>query len=155
MNANEMRSYSGVGVKLIERDHDNLSEILSEIQFRITSGLASGKTSELVRKLAHHMQLHFALEEGMMTASRYPGIDLHRLQHQLLVDQVHILAKERGRGALERNAALLNFFAATHIKHMGHADLHYGIWLNAGSPRHKDTACAAEIDLCEVSALER
>jgi hemerythrin len=140
-------THPSVGVKLMDRDHDCLSEILGEIQFRVAAGLGGAKTGEMVRQLAHHMQLHFALEEGMMEASRFPGIAIHQLQHKLLIDQVHALATQRGSSALRRNAEPLNFLAASHIKHIGYADLHYGIWLNASSSQRTDTACTNKIDI--------
>jgi len=131
----------------MDRDHDDLSEILGEIQFRVAAGLGGAKTSEMVRQLAHHMQLHFALEEGMMEASRFPGIAIHQLQHKLLIDQVDMLATQRGRNPLRRNAELLNFLASSHIKHIGYADMHYGIWLYANSPCRTDAALTVKIDL--------
>ena len=108
----------------------------------VTNYLLSGEGSE---KETRH--LAFALEEGMMEASRFPGIAIHQLQHKLLIDQVHALATQRGSSALRRNAEPLNFLAASHIKHIGYADLHYGIWLNASSSQRTDTACTNKIDI--------
>lgn len=147
MNASGECSHPGVGVRLMDRDHDHLSEILGEIQFRVSAGLGSAKTGEMLRRLARHLRLHFDLEEGMMAASQYPGIAIHQLRHELLVDQVNALTTHRGRKALERNVELLNLLVTSHIKHVGHSDMHYGIWLNAGSPRIMDAASTGNFGL--------
>jgi len=147
MNAIGESSHPSVGVKLLDRDHGYLEEILREIQFRAAAGFASGQAGVMLRKLAAHMRQHFALEEGMMLATRFPGTALHRLQHQLLLDEIDALATHRGRTALERNAQLLSLLAASHHTHIGSADLDYGLWLHATRPQHSDVASAALIDL--------
>jgi hemerythrin len=88
----------------------------------------------MVRQLAQHMRLHFALEEGMMVTTQYPGTNIHHLQHQLLIDQVLTLATQHGRIALDRNAELLNLLVASHSGHIAHADLDYGLWLQISEP---------------------
>jgi len=144
MNTIGELSHPRVGVKLLDRDHDHLSEILDEIQFRAAAGLGGARTAAMVRGLAQHMRLHFALEEGMMTTTRYPGANIHHLQHRLLIDQVNMLAAQRGRNALERNAELLNFLTASHSSHIAHADMDYGLWLQTTKPCLVDAACAAK-----------
>ncbi|MGA3131771.1 MAG: hemerythrin family protein [Terracidiphilus sp.] len=134
MNAIGEIFHPRVGVKLLDRDHDNLSGILGEIQFRAAAGLGGARTVEMVRRLAQHMRLHFALEEGMMTTTQYPGTNIHHLQHRLLIDQVNMLATQRGRNALERNIELLNLLTASHSGHIAHADLDYGLWLQITKP---------------------
>jgi len=143
MNAIGKGSHPSVGVKMLDRDHDHLSEILEEIQFRAAAGLAGGRTVEMVRRLAQTMQAHFTLEEGMMALTRYPGTAIHRLQHQLLVDQVNALATQHGRNARGLHAQLLNFFANSHYKHIGDADMDYGLWLSATGPHFTDGAGGA------------
>lgn len=143
MRAKETNAHPSVGVKLLDRDHEDLNEILDEIQFRITTGLGEGRTGAMVRRLAQRLQVHFALEEGMMEVSGYPDGVLHRLHHQWLMDQVEMLAAQRGRNALARNAHLMNLLVASHHRHIGHEDLHYGHWLNATRLRSADSSASA------------
>jgi len=140
MNAIREVSHISVGVRLLDRDHDDLTEILSEIQFRTAVGLPEGRTSEMLRTLAQRMQLHFALEESMMLATRYPGTAKHRLRHQWLIKQVRTLATKSGRCALERNPHLMNLMTGWHYQHVGDDDLDYGIWLSASGSNSIDSA---------------
>ena len=136
-----------MGIKLLDRDHDHLKEILEEIQLMAAAGFASGQTGVMLRKLAKRMRLHFALEEQLMSATRYPGTVVHHLKHQWLVDQLDLLATQRGRSALEQNAHLLSLLADSHFKHMSNEDLDYGLWLSTKGVHHKGAACAGQTDL--------
>jgi hemerythrin-like metal-binding protein len=129
---------ANVGVKLLDRDHDDLGEMIQEIQMRAGNGLDDTRSGEMLRKLAKRLALHFALEDGMMSATRYPGAGVHRLQHQWLMDQVNALAVQRGRNSLARNTQLLSLLTDSHHKHIGHEDFDYGIWLNTGRRHQMD-----------------
>jgi hemerythrin-like metal-binding protein len=146
MNSMAEKVHPSVGVKLLDRDHGHLEEILAEIQWRAAAGLTDGRAGELLRKMAQRLRLHFALEEGMMAATHYPGTGVHCLRHQWMIDQVELLATQRVRNRLERNAHLLSLLTASHRRHIGCEDLDYGLWLNASRPRRTDTAASAASD---------
>jgi len=140
MNTTGKTSHSSVGIKLMDRDHDHLTEIVTEIQLRAAAGFANGQAGAMLRKLSERMRLHFALEEGLMSATRYPGTAIHCLKHRWLVDQVDLLAAQPGRNPLERNAQLFSLLLHAHSEHIGREDLDYGLWLNAIRPRATDTS---------------
>jgi len=129
MNSIGQGGHTSLGVSLLDRDHNELEEILAEIRFRAELGLAGPGINALLRKLAHRTRLHFALEEEMMSATRYPGMAVHRLQHQWLIDQIRFLAGRTARKALVNGPDSLNFLSESHFNHVRIADLHYGLWL--------------------------
>jgi hemerythrin-like metal-binding protein len=144
MNAIQVSSYPSVGVKLLDRDHGHLEEILGEIQLKAAGGHFSRQIEVKLRKLAKRMQLHFALEESMMSATYYPGINFHRLKHQWLMDQMAVLATQDGRYALERNVHLVNLLGVSHHRHLEEDDLDYALWLNASCGNAVDAAASVE-----------
>jgi len=119
-----------VGVRMIDRDHAELSEMTLELKLQAAAGRQWTLTSPLLRELARATVSHFALEETMMESTNYPGALLHRLQHQWMVDQVRTLTARCRRSDLQANEMLLNLLVESHFAHVGRDDLHYGLWLN-------------------------
>jgi hemerythrin len=70
-----------------------------------------------------------------MSATNYPGIAVHQLRHQWILEQNKALATQRGRKALERNSELLRYLADINDEHIRNDDLHYGLWLGTKAPR--------------------
>lgn len=122
-----------LGVRMLDRDHSELSEVLLELQSQITMGKAQSVTSNLLSDLSRAMRSHFALEEGMMAASRFPGMAVHQLRHQWMMEQMKALSALTSRGALILNEPLLILFSESHFAHLYTEDVNLGLWLNQGS----------------------
>lgn len=120
------------GVKMIDRDHREMSEVLQEIRNQIATGKPRNETNRLLSELALVTRSHFALEEGMMAATDYPGTVLHRLRHQWMMDQIKALTSCPGRKDLVLAVPLLELFSESHVAHMNTEDLGFGLWLNGG-----------------------
>jgi hemerythrin len=124
-----------VGVKMLDCDHRALFETINEIQSLAAKDADPRRTSWLLRKLADFTLTHFALEEGMMEATKYPEMDLHRFHHQRITEQVAVLASRQNRDGLALDSDSLSFLSQLHADHVQQDDLHYGLWLNAiGKP---------------------
>jgi len=136
MNAKDVSEHPCVGVKLLDRDHDCIEELFNEIRFREEVGLDDNRTKAMVRRLAQLVQVHFALEEGMMSSTNYPGTAVHQLHHQWLMEQIETLTAQRGHKAHARNAELLKSMIDAHLGHIRNDDLHYGKWLDTQVPRN-------------------
>jgi hemerythrin-like metal-binding protein len=119
-----------IGVRLLDCDHRELSETIDEIQEAVVRDADRRRPDQLLRKLAKLTRNHFALEEGMMAATRYPGIALHLLNHQLMMDQLKALAFDDNRCRLPLNPESLSFLSELHITHVRKDDLKFGYWLN-------------------------
>jgi hemerythrin len=96
------------------------------------------RTCELLRKLTDFTILHFALEEGMMASTKYPGMALHRLNHLRMIKQMKTLVSRFNRGSVLMNEQSLRFLNESHAAHIENDDLDYGFWLN--SPAGADSA---------------
>jgi hemerythrin len=120
-----------VGVKILDCDHREMTEALYEIHATLTAGEDPRRTGSLLRKLADFSITHFALEEGMMQATKYPGLARHRLNHQRIVEQMRALASRHKRDSLTMDHTAASFLSELHTTHIQQDDLHYGLWLNA------------------------
>jgi hemerythrin-like metal-binding protein len=120
---------------MLDCDHRVLFETIKELQAAAMADADPRRTSSLLHKLADFTMTHFALEEGMMLSTKYPGMDLHRLHHQRLTEQVAALVSRHNRDGLALNCDALNLLSELHADHIQQDDLHYGLWLNAiGKP---------------------
>jgi hemerythrin len=120
-----------VGVKILDCDHRVLFEIINELQAIAVTGLDPCQTSSLLHKLAEFTLTHFALEEGMMLATKYPEMDLHRLHHQRITEQVAAIASRYNQDDRTLDSQSLSVLSELHANHVRQDDLHYGLWLNA------------------------
>jgi hemerythrin len=131
MNLTTSNGELSVGVKMLDCDHRALFETIKELQAVAAQDADPRRTGSLLSKLANFTLTHFALEEGMMAATKFPGMDLHRLHHQRITEQVAALASRYNRAGLPLDSDSLSFLSQLHADHIQQDDLHYGLWLNA------------------------
>jgi hemerythrin len=124
-----------VGVKMLDCDHRTLFETIKELQAMAAQDVDPRRTGSLLSRLSNFTLTHFALEEGMMTATKFPGLALHRLHHQRITAHVAALASRHNRDNLPLGNEILSLLSELHADHVQQDDLHYGLWLNAvGKP---------------------
>jgi hemerythrin len=122
-----------VGVKILDLDHREMAGTLAQLRTGEVRGEDWRLTGALLRKLANFTLVHFALEEGMMLATKYPGIDLHRAHHHRMMEQMQALVALYSRGGLTTGRPSLDFLFDGHSIHVQKDDLSYGEWLNRGN----------------------
>ena len=118
-----------LGIEIIDRDHREISELLVEINFNVARDGDAGRRIRSLRDLARATRSHFLLEEAMMAASKFPGLALHRLRHQWMLQQIGQLATYWGK---EKNALVrepIGLLWESHIAHLESEDRAYGLWL--------------------------
>jgi hemerythrin-like metal-binding protein len=122
-----------VGVKTIDQQHSGLFAIVNELHTAMMTGKAKNVLGALLDKLVKYTVEHFAYEERMMEAAKYPNLVTHRAHHTDLTKQVgDFMARyKRGDGAL--NIELLRFLSDWLTKHIQHEDKEYVPWLNRNS----------------------
>ena len=138
MDSRTAGSNLSVGVGILDRDHREISEVLQELHGDLETGRMRSRTGTLLRRLAHFTMTHFALEEGMMGATRYPMTELHRLEHQSLMQQTEALAAQSRQSKFTLNDCSLALIAKSHLDHIQKDDLHYGLWLDRSSTQSQN-----------------
>jgi hemerythrin-like metal-binding protein len=121
---------ASVGVKILDCDHREMSDTIDEILGGAGRDVDRSHMASLLRRLAHFSISHFALEEGMMGATLYPGMRTHCLHHQRIMERLSglIARYDRTRFILDPNS--LTFLSESHTTHVHDHDLLYGEWLN-------------------------
>jgi hemerythrin-like metal-binding protein len=124
-----------VGVKMMDRDHMELSEMVLELNLESAAGKPWDRTGRILKEMTRAIGSHFALEQTMMESTRYPGATIHRLRHEWMMDQMRVLTARCKKDGVEANRMLLELLSESHFAHMQTDDLRYGLWLNAGTAR--------------------
>jgi hemerythrin-like metal-binding protein len=117
---------------MIGRDHQEIAEILLEINFNVSKDGDVGERLRRLKALARITRSHFMLEEGMMTVAGYPGVGIHALRHEWMLDQIRRVAAywDRKSDAITREPILL---WESHIAHSETEDRAFDVWMNEGS----------------------
>ena len=119
-----------VGIKTLDHQHTGLFDIINSLHDAMLKGEAHTMTSPLLRKLVEYTQIHFAAEEAMLIASKYPGFDAHKAKHVDLIKQVEEYATRFENGEISLNVHLLNFLRDWLTNHIEKVDHEYGPWLS-------------------------
>jgi hemerythrin len=120
-----------VGVRILDRDHQQMAEVIRDLKAATQDNLDQSLTVPLLRKLAHFTMNHFAFEEDMMQTTRYPGLAVHRLNHRYIMGKLGALIAHHDRRSHPLTLSSLRILHEWHIGHLHSDDLHYGLWLNA------------------------
>jgi hemerythrin len=145
VQAQETPIEQSVGVKMMDRDHVEISEMVLELNLEAAAGKPWDRTGRLLKEVSRALVSHFELEQTMMETTRYPGLALHRLRHEWMIDQMRILMARCKQDGVASNQILLELLSESHFEHMQTEDLGYGLWLNAdmGRTEHAVTGMQA------------
>ena len=119
-----------VGVRILDCDHREQAEAIDELQLAVMRGEDRNRTSLLLQRLADFTLSHFALEEGMMAATKYSGLAAHHLHHQRMMECLNAIQLRHKRDGMTMNDQALGYLQELHSTHVQSDDLHYGLWLN-------------------------
>jgi hemerythrin-like metal-binding protein len=119
-----------VGVKVLDNQHSVLVDTLNKLYDAMMKGQAREITGPLLLMLVEYTKEHFATEEKMMTATKYPGFKQHIAKHRELTKQVSEFVGRYERGEITLSVDLLNFLRDWLGTHILKEDHEYGPWLN-------------------------
>jgi len=119
-----------IGIGAFDKEHWEIVDAINELQAAVDSGNDLGVTGPLLDKLASNTIAHFKAEEDMMASSKYPGLALHEMKHQFLLEQLKAFrTRYRSKSArLDRHS--LNFLRDWVTTHIQSEDSNFGQWLN-------------------------
>lgn len=118
-----------VGVGAIDQQHSGLFSIVNDLHTAMMKGQAKSVIGSLLDKLARYTHEHFAYEERMMEAAKYPALTTHKAHHAELTKQVSDFMARYKRGDGTLNIELLRFLSDWLTKHIQHEDKEYSPWL--------------------------
>lgn len=86
------------GNPAIDRDHQELVEIIDQLKAAASGGDQKARLSNSLDRFRSHVLEHFPSEEREMEAKGYPGLAKHRVAHAALADQVLELVQKDNTG---------------------------------------------------------
>lgn len=97
-----------LGQAQFDDEHQRLFELINNFYDAFMLDHDRATVLGLLDRVVEHIQLHFANEEALMQESGFPGLDAHRAQHRILLEQVQeVNAKFRDRSVNPTHATVL------------------------------------------------
>jgi len=119
-----------VGIPAIDAQHQELFERADSLVAAMRAGKGNEEVKRLVVYLEQYVASHFAAEERLMQARRYPALAQHKLLHQQFAKEFGAckeqIAKGVGSSGLLKLNALINGWL---VKHIGQEDARYAAFL--------------------------
>jgi hemerythrin len=119
-----------VGVQSIDDQHTVLIETLNNLHDAMLKGQARAVAGKLLHTLVDYTCEHFAAEEAMMEAAKYPALPIHRIKHKELTKQVGEYVARYESGDVTLSVQLLDFLSSWLTTHIQGEDQQYGPWMN-------------------------
>lgn len=119
-----------VGVPLLDDDHKTLLGLINHLQRAIGDEEEHAAVGSVLRSLDDYAAHHFAREETMMVACRYPLTERHHESHHTFAAKVGGLLRryDDDPGAV-RARECLNFLNSWLIDHICTTDMNYRSWV--------------------------
>jgi hemerythrin len=118
-----------VGVKSLDSQHINLFNILNELHEAMKNGNDQVVCGPLLHKLLDYTREHFAAEEKILEAMRYPDLARQRAQHNAMTVRVAEFITVYKMGKRPVSVELLFFLSDWLRKHILQEDKEYSVWL--------------------------
>lgn len=129
MSFMEEHHLAGVSMQLIDRDHHNLAHCMEAVRVALTRNEPK-RTDAVLDQLRRFALTHYALEESMMIALRYPRVREHIRMHQRLIDALTYLLNRNSRDGAALKKEALQAIEDLHAMHLGTDDAEFRQWLH-------------------------
>jgi len=126
---------SVIGIGIFDRQHREIVDEINELQVAVEGGIEPSVTGPLLTRLAGDTVAHFKAEEAMMAAAKYPGLMLHGMKHQRLLEQLKAFLTRYSSDSSVMDQYSLNFLRDWATTHIESEDMNFGLWLNEHGKR--------------------
>jgi hemerythrin len=129
-----------MGIKLIDDQHKGLLDFVNDL-FNHSTGNAKEERAyfkEVIQQAVQYIQVHFATEEKMMLATKFPGYTEHKKTHDAFTLTVVQSAEDFESGkkrVLAKFASFLRDWVLTHIAVM---EVRYAAYFKKIATREAD-----------------
>jgi hemerythrin-like metal-binding protein len=134
-----------VGVPVLDADHKTLVGLMNDLHRSIGDEEEYATLGSVLQALDEYAAHHFAREERVMAACRYPSAQTHARMHHRLTQQVREL-KERydSDQTTVRAKDCLDFLHKWLLEHICSTDMDYRAWV-VGHPEAEQAASALNL----------
>ena len=120
-----------VNIQEVDEQHKVLVDLLNQLHHAIKDHRGKAASRHILDQLADYTRTHFLLEESLMRVLHYPGLEIHKQQHEDLIKQIQELQHKLDYENVTITFELLHFLKNWLVKHILGTDKHYGPYLNA------------------------
>jgi len=124
-----------VGVRALDLDHQKLLNLLNQFNTAYDYAMSEEYERQALKDLTDYTQYHFTREEKLMADNNYPDLEAHKIQHQVMIDEIKRLEaryNEEGHEAFEEVSQFLSDWLINHIngtdkqytKHLNDCGIH-------------------------------
>lgn len=119
-----------VGVPVLDADHKTLVGLINDLHRSVGDEEEYATLGSVLKALADYADYHFAREERVMEACRYPALNAHIVMHHKLARQVRDLKTRYDQDQTAVRAKdCLEFLHKWLIEHICSTDMDYRAWV--------------------------
>ena len=119
-----------VNVEVLDQQHQELFEVVNELEQALRVGEGMVAIDRILDKLVTYAGVHFAAEESLLERHKFPGLPIHRIQHDMFRKMV-LTYIEKHRAAKSGVAVEVLLFLQNWLKqHVQKTDKQYSTFLN-------------------------
>ncbi len=115
-----------VGIQEVDEQHKVLVSLLNQLHEAIREHHGKATSREILDRLAEYTRTHFLLEESLMRLTHYPGFEIHKAQHEELIQQVVALQHKLDNEGATITFELLHFLKTWLTQHINDSDKRFG-----------------------------
>lgn len=115
-----------VGIQEVDEQHKVLVQLLNQLHEAIREHHGKATSREILNRLAEYTRTHFLLEESLMRLTHYPGFEIHKAQHEELIQQVVALQDKLDNEGATITFELLHFLKTWLTQHINDSDKRFG-----------------------------
>ena len=115
-----------VNIQEVDEQHKVLVDLLNQLHVAIQEKHGKATSRQILDRLAEYTRTHFVLEESLMRLTHYSGFEIHKQQHQDLMEQVQALQKKLDEENATITFELLHFLKTWLIQHINDSDKRFG-----------------------------
>lgn len=115
-----------VNIQEVDEQHKVLVDLLNQLHRAIMEHRGKAASRVILDQLADYTRTHFLLEESLMRVLHYPGLEIHKQQHEDLIKQIHELQHKLDHENVTITFELLHFLKMWLIQHINESDKRFG-----------------------------
>jgi len=77
-----------VGVQSLDEQHKNFIDMVNGLMDDVQAEAELAVVADTLSRMKQHANEHFFMEERLMKLFQYPGIENHRIEHQLFIKKI-------------------------------------------------------------------
>lgn len=116
-----------VKIPAIDAQHKRLFALAGELHAAMTKGQGAMVLEQALAKLVDYTKEHFAAEERLMEAYKYPELPAHRKEHEKLTAQVMEFQGKFQRKEALLTIGLMHFLKSWLEHHISGSDQKYAV----------------------------